>query len=88
MHISNHFYKQKRKRLVQLAKKIGTPLKRRFLPLEGNHLFHSELGAVARRNKDGSGSSRPEPLGVGDRRLRENKKLACMPVLNFINDVL
>jgi hypothetical protein len=29
------------------VKKIGIPLKRRLLPLEGNHLFHSELAAVA-----------------------------------------
>jgi hypothetical protein len=40
-------HKEKRKRLVQLAKKIGITLKRRLLPLEGNHLFHSELAAEA-----------------------------------------
>jgi hypothetical protein len=38
---------EKRKRVVQLAKKIGISLQRRFLPLEGNHLFHSELAAEA-----------------------------------------
>jgi hypothetical protein len=38
---------EKRKRIVQLAKKIGISLKRRCLPLEGNHLFHSELAVEA-----------------------------------------
>jgi hypothetical protein len=42
--------KEKRKRLVQLAKKIGNILERRFLPLEDNHLFHSELAAEAGSN--------------------------------------
>jgi hypothetical protein len=40
---------EKRKRLVQLVKKIGISLKRRLLPLEGNPLFHSELAAEARQ---------------------------------------
>jgi hypothetical protein len=40
---------EKRMRLDQLAKKIGISLKRRFLPLEGNPLFHSELAAGARQ---------------------------------------
>jgi hypothetical protein len=33
------------------VKKIGISLKRRFLPLEGNYLFHSELAAVAGQRK-------------------------------------
>jgi hypothetical protein len=33
------------------VKKIGIPLKRRFLPLEGNYLFHSELAAGTRQRK-------------------------------------
>jgi hypothetical protein len=33
------------------VKKIGISFKRRLLPLEGNHLFHSELAAVARQRK-------------------------------------
>jgi hypothetical protein len=41
--------------LDQLAKKIGISLKRRFLPLEGNPLFHSELAAGARQKKSGCG---------------------------------
>ncbi len=32
-------------------KKIGISLKRRFLPLERNHLFHSELAAGAGQRK-------------------------------------
>jgi hypothetical protein len=33
------------------VKKIGISLKRRFLPLERNHLFHSELAAGAGNRK-------------------------------------
>jgi hypothetical protein len=33
------------------VKKIGIFLKRRFLPLEENHLFHSELAAGTRQRK-------------------------------------
>jgi hypothetical protein len=33
------------------VKKIGIPPKRRFLPLGGNHLFHSELAVGARQGK-------------------------------------
>jgi hypothetical protein len=43
--------REKRKRLEQLVKKIGNSLKRRFLPLEGIHLFHSELAAGARQQE-------------------------------------
>jgi hypothetical protein len=40
--------KEKRKRLAQLVKKIEIDLGRCSSPFEVNHLFHSELAAVAR----------------------------------------
>jgi hypothetical protein len=48
---TNSLDTEKRKRLGQLVKKIGISLKRRFLPLERNYLFHSELAAGAGQRK-------------------------------------
>jgi hypothetical protein len=43
------------------VKKIGISLKRRSLPLEGNHLFHSELAAGAGiRKAEAAWSAREE----------------------------
>jgi hypothetical protein len=43
------------------VKKIGISFKRRLLPLEGNHLFRSELAAVAgQRKAEAARSAREE----------------------------